>query len=152
LSLASLRKSSCHVRYVVACLFFLALVIAPIFTYLRLHGQFIDPGPINVPASWNDTAGILPTRPKVLPASTSLHPPEWMVRFFDPLLSMILLAWAIGAVAFLIRAAGGWFLVQRTLRLTAKPLRSQLETIVRIAGRFKLRRRVQFVESIMVQV
>ena len=71
------------------------------------------------------------------------------LRSFIP---AIVVAWILGVLALSIRIAGGWVLVRRMRRQSARASAELAETVNRIARRARLARPVQVFESAIVEV
>jgi len=130
LTLFLLRREHPQVRYLVACGFLIASLLAPVFTYLSL-APASNPG-------WNSAS-----------ASFQLLA-SWGSRI-QSFLPWIIPLWLSGVLFLSLRTLAGWIWLQH-LRMTAQPYRGELADCLHVfALEAGVRRQVRFLESIRVK-
>ncbi len=162
LVLVALSGADARIRYWTACAAMLVMVALPIRTAVGAYMAMMPESGRNRIAATAPTAlglGRAETPDSPMPA-TGTTPTgrtadggSWTsaldLRSFIP---VIVMAWIVGVLALSIRIAGGWVLVRRMRRQSARASAELAETVNRIARRARLARPVRVIESAIVEV
>lgn len=140
--LGLLKGASPHVRYNLACLFFLAMGLVPILTFTSLGAA----APITVGAAATTPQSV------IVAAGEGAGNWAWSV-WITSATPWLVLAWAVGVVLFTIRLLFGWQRVSRLKveGLTEPPAQWQ-HTLDRLVRQFDLARPVRLATSLLVNV
>jgi len=158
-----LRKSSASLRYVVACLGLVVIVLLPVVTF------YIVPAPVPMP-----DVEFVPTSPVMVTAAPhEVHDAEmplqraaeymqmfpatsWRRRaksLCASALPFIVLGWFIGVLALSLWHLGGWAHLQRLKRKNVNHVDASLkDKLHNLSQRLKVTRPVKLMESALVQV
>ena len=152
-----LRLRSPEARYGVACIALVAMLAAPIITATTLSRSVSVAGaetPLSVPHQAGRGDDTVPDAAAIL---TNLSMARGLsgVDAFEAgpglWLPLIVLAWMIGVVSFLLRMLGGWWWIHRLHRVArATPPSVWTKTAARLAATLGLSRRVHIVDSSVV--
>jgi hypothetical protein len=121
-SLAFARKAS--TRYVLAIGALLAMVAAPVFTYLALR----ESSPVSTASAQNSVPVMVHA---VNLASLRIASSAQSSFVSGNLLTTFVELWFVGVLLFSLRTAGGFFLVARLRRRDCKPMNLQLLALCR---------------------
>ncbi|MGI9107646.1 MAG: M56 family metallopeptidase [Pyrinomonadaceae bacterium] len=164
-----LRRATAHVRYMVACAALFLMLTLPAGTFFLLNSStsaVAANGRAPVSLAEPDTspraiAGNL-SEPARFPMPMLNLPDEalasaswqrWAEERFTSALPWLVLAWFAGALALMLRLAGGWVLTERLRREPATPLaRGWRETLARLSRQLRVSRPVRLCQSALVEV
>jgi bla regulator protein blaR1 len=139
-SMAVARKAS--TRYALAVGALLAMVAAPVFTYLALH----EASPVSTASAQNSVPVIvhgvnLASHRIATSAQSSFVSGSVLTTFVE--------LWFVGVLLFSLRTAGGFFLVARLRRRDSKPMSSHLLALCReMQNRLGITRAIRYCESL----
>ena len=146
------RSASAQVRYLIACVALLAMLIAAVGTFAKLHVTE-SPTLITTKASIPLSASsIQPTQ--ISESAPAFHPvPLSLADRIRPILPSLSLAWIAGVLLLGAYHAGGWMLLRRlrgqSKRIADASCRIMLGDLI---AAMRINRTVQLCESAMVQV
>ena len=141
LGLALLRGASARARYGLACIALVAMVAAPLATFLWLQSQ----APPMALLSLNVEA--------TLPAGPAVPLGQRVKTMLDASLPWLLVAWSAGVLLLSTRFLGGWIRVQRLRRRGATPAPAEWHRVVsRLCRELQLSRTVRLLQSAAVEV
>jgi len=149
---ALLRRSSARLRYALAALTLLVMLLLPAATFVSLR-QAADGVPLATRTAETVAAGS-PIRdaPLAVPGSVFGGAPRFRDRLegaFPALVS----AWLCGVLLLSLRALGGWAQAQRVRRSGSPTAMESLERALRrLCERLEVSRPVQLLESALVEV
>ena len=158
LALALTRSIAARTRYTLSLLTLAAMLILPVATGVRLYER----ARVGAPSATTITAS-LPSQPAQTEAkppapaavSTGAQPID-VVAFRDlvnPFLPWLVVLWVLGVVALSARLAHGWIMARRLRTQGTRAISVALQEVVdRLAGRMRVSRPVQLVESLLVEV
>jgi beta-lactamase regulating signal transducer with metallopeptidase domain len=141
-SMAAARKAS--TRYALAIGALLAMVAAPVFTYLALH----EASPVSTVSAQNSVpvivhAGNLASHRIATGAQSSFVSGSLLTTFVE--------LWFVGVLLFSLRTAGGFFLVARLRRRDSKPMSAALLALCReMQNRLSVTRAIRYCESLLL--
>ena len=162
LALVALSGADARIRYWTACAAMLIMVALPIQTVVGAYMTMAsEPGRNRIaataPTSVVPSRAETPAAPMPVTGTTPIGGTtadgSWTsaldLRSFIP---AIVVAWILGVLALSIRIAGGWVLVRRVRRQSARASAELAETVNRIARRAGLARPVRVIQSAIVEV
>ena len=162
-----LRKSSANLRYIVACLALVIVVLLPAITMNLISVTMsysatefepepaaITSTPVTIEQLSNIEAPVIETQHPVENVTVSPRIPfrGRITEALEPFLPYVVLGWLVGVFGLSVWHLGGWTQLQRLRRRMVKPvdesLRSKLKELAGILG---IHRVVQLMESALVQ-
>jgi len=162
-----LRKSTANLRYIIACLALVLIVLLPVITIqlvpvsaIRSTAfQAVNTGRMPVPPpavemSEPETIVIAkPYQPKSADVAPSIPFKQRAIETLEPALPYIVSGWLIGVFALSIWHLGGWAQLQRLKRRMVKPVDDKLRSKLKVlAQRLRVKQTVQLMESALVQI
>jgi bla regulator protein blaR1 len=143
---AALRARSPRARYGVALALLMAMLLAPVATFVVLRDAESFDGPATLAA----TAGV-PSPPVALSDGATVRLP--LAQHTDPAayLPALVAFWAAGVLLLSLRTMGGWALLWR-LRRSGRRVLDLQEAATALARRMRISRPVRVCESVLVQV
>ena len=162
LVLVALSGADARIRYWTACAAMLVMVALPIRTAVGAYMAMAPESDRNriaatvpsalIPGRAETTGSPMPVT-GTTPSGGTAAGGSWTsaldLRSFIP---VIVMAWILGVLALSIRIAGGWVLVRRMRRQSARASAELAETVNRIARRARLARPVRVIESAVFEV
>jgi ankyrin repeat protein/beta-lactamase regulating signal transducer with metallopeptidase domain len=140
------RKESARLRYAAYCVAMLLMLVALIttFVWLSLRSAPGAAGPLEaVGFAHQTTAALGTTGAPAISTDSSFRWEQWL----DGHLAWMVCAWFVGVATLSLRTAGGWVLAQ-VLKRRARPAEpSWQQTLMCLASRFGIRRRIALRES-----
>ncbi len=162
LALVALSGADARIRYWTACAAMLIMVALPIRTavgaYMAMapesgRNRIAATVPTAVGSGRAETPGSPMPATGTTPIGGTAGGGSWTtvldLRSFIP---VIVMAWIVGVLALSIRIAGGWVLVRRMRRQSARASAELTNAVNRIARRARLARPVRVFESAIVEV
>lgn len=169
----SLRRSTANLRYTVACVSMLLMLLLPVATFFRLNSTANSDAlsererraapaleqPVRGDAGAAAESGaqvrlyanLLVLHDDAGGAAAPLQ--RWAVDRFTSAVPWLVLVWLAGALVLTLRLVGGWLLTERLRREPATPLaRDWRETLARLARQLRVSRTVRLCESALVEV
>jgi beta-lactamase regulating signal transducer with metallopeptidase domain len=143
---AALRGHSPRARYGVGLALLLAMLAAPVVTFVAVH----EPVPVGTPPVLALTAAV-PAPPLPPSGEPSLAPPAEGRADPAAYLPALVAFWAAGVLLLSLRTLGGWLLVFR-LRRSGRAVAGLQEAAAALARRMRISRPVRVCESFLVQV
>lgn len=162
-----LRKSSANLRYIVACLALVIVVLLPAITMNLIpvtmsysatefepEPAAITSTPVTIEQFSNIETPVIETQHPVENVTVSPRIPfrGRITEALEPFLPYVVLGWLVGVFGLSVWHLGGWTQLQRLRRRMVKPvdesLRSKLKELAGILG---IHRVVQLMESALVQ-
>lgn len=154
LSFYFLRKHSPRLRYAVALFAMLTFVVATVITFTQYHNSPVKSTFTEISYSTVIPDANHPENFEMLiapPASPTLA--QKLENLFEGNLSWLVLCWAIGSIAFLVKLLGGWVYIQRLKSYKTRPVSGEWEDrLNRLQKRFGLRRSIKILESELTQI
>jgi len=159
-----LRKSTAHLRYIIACIALALIVLMPAATLkmLDVPAETFEPVkllPVDLPKAEFDAPPIVQTppvdtTPPLLPAGASKIPlKDKFVAAVDSFLPFIVVAWLVGVFGLSIWHLGGWAQLQRLRRKMVKQVAERVNQRLKyLAEKLGIKRTVEIAESALVQV
>lgn len=159
-ALKVLRKSKANLRYSVAYLALMLMVIMPVFT-VRMGGNVAESSAITDSTrqkvkSSNETKNVVATTEKVddFQAETVLQSWDYIVKkqmeIWTP---WLVAAWFLGVFACALRLSGVWIYTRKLRRKDAQIILEQgEETVARLSKLLRVKKGVLLLESSLVQV
>jgi beta-lactamase regulating signal transducer with metallopeptidase domain len=157
-----LRKCTASLRYIVACLALVVIVLMPMITFKLVPAP--DPAPavesMPIPARLSAAPQELYTTDLPLGRAAEYMqmsaPTSWKqraVELFEPALPYVVLGWLIGVVVLAVWHLGGWAQLQRLKRRIINEVDGSLTGRVNeLADSLGVKRAVRLLESAFVQV
>ncbi|MHC4553292.1 MAG: M56 family metallopeptidase [Planctomycetota bacterium] len=152
-------KASSNVRYAIACVALLVMVIMPAVTFCVLYEPpvavaTVEPVVIEPPA---EATVMVSAEPIAIEAEPFVLPPRPLkavvAEKIEAALPACVLGWFIGVAALSLWYLGGWCQLQKLRRIGTKAVSEVVATKAsELADRLGIRRGVQIVESALVQV
>ena len=162
LVLFALSGADARIRYWTACATMLIMVALPIRTavgaYMTMapesgRNRIAGTAPISVVPSHAETPAVpMPVTGTRAIGDTAAGGSWAMALNLRSFIPAIVMAWILGVLALSIRIAGGWVLVRRMRRQSARASAELTNAVNRIARRARLARPVQVFESAIVEV
>ena len=162
-----LRKSTANLRYIIACLALLMIVLLPVIT-IRLVPvsvirstafQAVNTGRMPVPPSaveMSEPETIViekPAQSEIVTPAPSIPFKQRAIETLEPALPYIVSGWLIGVFALSIWHLGGWAQLQRLKRRMVKQVDNTLRSKLKVlAQRLRVKQTVQLMESALVQI
>jgi len=162
-----LRKSSAKLRYIVACLALVIVVLLPAITMNLIpvtmsysatefepEPTAITSTPVTIEQFSNIEAPVIETQHPVENVTVSPRIPfkQRITEAFEPFLPYVVLGWLVGVFGLSVWHLGGWTQLQRLRRRMVKPVDESLRNKLKeLAGILGVHRVVQLMESALVQ-
>lgn len=139
-----LRKSGPNVRYVAGCATMLAMLAAPVSTFVVTYRGLLPPTrTAAVQASTAFTYVEAPSTPTALASSEAGPPPVIMPT--------LVLIWSTGVLFLSVWSLGGWAIAQRRKRRGEPLARAWQDRVDVLAGRLGIRRTVALCRSALLE-
>ena len=161
LALVALSGADARIRYWTACAAMLIMVALPIRTavgaYMTMasesgRNRIAGTAPISVVPSRAETPAVPMPVTGTTPIGGTAAGGGWTSALdLQSFIPAIVMAWILGVLALSIRIAGGWVLVRRMRRQSARASAELTNAVNRIARRARLARPVQVFESAIVE-
>jgi len=162
-----LRKSTANVRYIIACLALVLIVLLPVITIqlvpvsaIRSTAfQAVNTGRMPVPPPTVEMPAaetiILeePVKPEIVTPASSIPFKQRAIETLEPALPYIVSGWLLGVFGLSLWHLGGWAQLQRLKRRMVKQVDDTLHSkLSRLAQRLRVKQTVQLMESALVQI
>ena len=161
LALVALSGADARIRYWTACAAMLIMVALPVRTavgaYMTMasesgRNRIAGTAPISVVPSRAETPAVPMPVTGTTPIGGTAAGGGWTSALdLQSFIPAIVMAWILGVLALSIRIAGGWVLVRRMRRQSARASAELTNAVNRIARRARLARPVQVFESAIVE-
>jgi len=162
-TLKMLKKHSANLRYLIACLALIFIVVLPVMT-IRMIGfspaslDYVQSIPIAIPQT--DTTSqmaielpLTESPPLPIPPAPRISLKDRFIEFVEPALPFIVLGWLFGVFGLSLWHLGGWTQLQRLRRQMVKPvpytLKAKLQSFADLLG---IKKSISLMESALVQV
>ncbi len=161
--LKCLKKQAASLRYAIASLSLIIVVVAGVITFTQVTILAPLPPTTSQPALIPEPAEIVPDTiitPKIQPAPTTLQPAfSWPVfknrcmTLTEPAIPFIVTGWLVGVFGLSLLHLGGWAQLHRIRRQLSQPVSQDLQQRAQnIAQRLSLHKAFEVFESALVQV
>src|ERR1043166_9663757 len=150
------RRRSVTVRYRMCCAALCLQLLVPAITWWQSGATLDDPGPLILPAHWTSLAldvGGNGASPEGLTSSGEENSASRMRigGYISLALPYVVLGWCTVGGLLIVRQVGGWMLLRTSLRSNVHPLRPEWQRFEVLKARMGIRRRVEFLESLVVE-
>ena len=162
LVLVALSGADARIRYWTACAAMLIMVALPIRTavgaYMAMapesgRNRIAATAPTTTAPSVTETPDSPMPATGTTPTGRTSDGSSWATALdLQSFIPVIVMVWIVGVLALSIRIAGGWVLVRRMRRQSARASTELAATVNRIARQARLARPVRVIESAIVEV
>jgi beta-lactamase regulating signal transducer with metallopeptidase domain len=157
-----LNKSSANLRYTIACMALVLIVVMPAVTIrmVAVSVEAIEPikqAAIDLPKAGMETQAIaeipqVEPRPAPVAASPRVSLKDRFIEIVEPALPFIVAGWLVGVFGLSLWHLGGWRQLQRLRRQMVKQVPALKAKLQQLSNMLGIRKAVGLMESALVQV